>query len=153
MENKYYTPNIKEFHIGFEFEMFIDNMNDWVNGTISPFSFTCKNNLHQKENEFDKILYYLRKDKIRVKYLDKKDIESLGFKMVCNDSSSLTFSNKAHEKFNIIKDSIILDLFTNTKVGNYISIVYSETKSILFRGNIKNKSELNILLIQLKLIN
>ena len=61
-ENKYYTPEIEEFHVGFEFEDYL-----WID---DKWQYTKK-------------IYggsLLRKDAdMRVKYLDREDIESLGF--------------------------------------------------------------------------
>ena len=65
MESKYYTPSIEEFYVGFEYEVNYGE-NDW-----------------QKECLWAKpevvTLPYMNLENIRVKYLDKEDIESLGF--------------------------------------------------------------------------
>ena len=66
MENKYYTPEIEEFCIGFECE--IKNIIDTI------INFTKRK---------EAILNYMLKIKfkgIRVKYLDKYDIGCFGFK-------------------------------------------------------------------------
>lgn len=65
MENKYYTPTIDEFYVGFEYEY---RYNHWEKRGYFPthFNFTELDNLISLQN-------------IRVKYLDKTDIESLGF--------------------------------------------------------------------------
>lgn len=67
MEDKYYTPSIEEFHVGFEFEY--THKDDWFQNIILD---------PQEINDFfndDSI-------EIRVKYLDNEDIESLGFKYI-----------------------------------------------------------------------
>ena len=62
MENNlYYTPEISEFHVGFEYEVFDKLHNIW----------NKENNFFLQQGDF--------KDEIRVKYLDQFDIESLGF--------------------------------------------------------------------------
>lgn len=65
MENKYYTPTIEEFHIGFEYE-WLDEEGNW-NKENTPTEIT--------PDGYDEQEYGLR-----VKYLNKEDIESLGFK-------------------------------------------------------------------------
>src|ERR1035437_9775722 len=66
MDNKYYKPDLDEFYIGFEFQ---NKLGDEWETEI----FKDTNNLHSM---------YLNRNTIhlRVKYLDKEDIESLGFK-------------------------------------------------------------------------
>lgn len=62
MENRYYTPALEEFHIGFEYEQKIDQEN-WKYRLI--------------EGRYD--LFDACMNISRVKYLDQSDIESLGF--------------------------------------------------------------------------
>lgn len=70
--NKYYTPKIEEFHVGFEYE-YQDMLPhggsvDWFKGI---FKTDDSLELIFKSND-----WY---DLPRVKYLDREDIESLGF--------------------------------------------------------------------------
>jgi hypothetical protein len=67
-DNKYYIPQIEEFHVGFEYELEDPITKLWV-----KFIF-----------EEDK-LWFVKSNKVRVKYLDKSDIESLGFKIFKED--------------------------------------------------------------------
>ncbi|HYD90413.1 MAG TPA: hypothetical protein VEA37_02875 [Flavobacterium sp.] len=71
MENKYYTPEIEEFHVGFECQMkdIPPPEDDWKDETISIF--------HKLED----LQKWLDKGEIRVKYLDREDLEYLGFKL------------------------------------------------------------------------
>lgn len=89
MENKYYTPKIEEFHPGFIFDLYTkdgywdatDKSKEkvWVGEVISKW----------RENlEFNELSYYnfgsienaIRDKLVRVKYLDKEDIEKEGWK-------------------------------------------------------------------------
>lgn len=118
MKNKYYTPGVEEFHVGFDYQERVEN-NIWKNKmyeTVDDFNLCYHNNQHT-----------------RVKYLDKEDIESLGFK--------LGRDNTTYQKYS--KGIIIL--------GHYgrDSIIISDQMGELFDGYIKNKSELIKLLKQL----
>ena len=63
--NKYYTPSIEEFHVGFELEIKTHELRPWEKHTWIP------------GDQAKSVSNYL--DQIRVKYLDSEDIESLGF--------------------------------------------------------------------------
>jgi hypothetical protein len=62
---KYYTPEIEEFHVGFEYER-CDDGYSWVK------------DVYPRATEHIKLENFL--PYTRVKYLDREDIESLGFK-------------------------------------------------------------------------
>lgn len=134
MNDKYYTPTIEEFHIGFEYEVLINR--EWKQVSIddserlSYFMFHTTNESLQK----DPIV-------IRVKYLDKEDIESLGW---IPDSSGF---DKYWSKIIDIKDGS--DWQINYQFENNFLTIYDWSSEIRFRGFIKNKSELKVLLKQL----
>lgn len=67
MENKYYTPTISEFYIGFELEISDKSTNGWQEASLSPI-------------DLQELMNASCEWKCRVKYLDKEDIESLGWK-------------------------------------------------------------------------
>ena len=118
---KYYTPKIEEFHVGFEFEK------EWEDGSWSKEILEV-DELKDIEEEMLPIT--------RVKYLDKEDIESLGFSI---------FENKTRYK-KYKKNNYIL--------GHYgvKTVIIWDVAGELFDGEIKNKSELKKLLKQLKII-
>jgi hypothetical protein len=66
MEAKYYTPEIEEFYIGFEFEFKTIKQNDWVKRKIT---------------KSDSVLSILLTSDVRVKHLDRQDIEECGWKI------------------------------------------------------------------------
>lgn len=76
--------------------------------------------------------------KYRVKYLDKEDIESLGFKYYDKIEDSIYFKYKS---FRLAFNPIV----------NKVEIV--ELGPCHFRGSIKNKSELKVILKQIGIIN
>ena len=110
MENKYYTPSIEEFHVGFEYEWKCSGTHtDWIKSV-------CNTSMHPLDIDCIRVNNY------RVKYLDKEDIESLGFKQTIEDQYVL----------NGIEFLIDDDLF--------VQIIKDD--GFLFQGTIKNKSEL-----------
>ena len=136
MIEKYYTPTIEEFHVGFEFEL--------------AYSFT-KNGVRQEDlfvehtievnSDLELIQTQIKENLIRVKYLDRKDIESLGFEhdQTTKDGSyfySGTFMSKSH-----------WCLCLKNEVTNIDDI--NNNSGLSFGGRIKNKSELSKLLKQL----
>ena len=146
--DKYYTPDIKEFRVGFEYEYAILN-----NGEIKWI-----------KDSFGKIvrsmieLEFLEKDKnIRVKYLDKQDIEELGWTAIgkIDDDGSyiIPYFSKLN-KYRLYpygKNRIMivrpkLDIPKGMKVG---IIKDCEIEESMFDGTIKNKSELEVLMKQL----
>lgn len=72
MENKYYTPTIEEFYVGFEFEYLKNN------------KWKTSNNFVEELTEWDieatsTVEYKIEDNEVRVKYLDRQDIESLNW--------------------------------------------------------------------------
>ena len=138
MENKYYTPTIEEFHVGFEFEhlnfegklvSFIEQKREW-NKEICDWAWLdiiCDDYEHDKEE----VLKY------RVKYLDKEDIESLGVVIDLEDNVGFEGYFKS--------DSVI---FISYRIDSKHLNILNDGSS-LFYGTIKNKSELKVLLKQL----
>lgn len=99
-EKKYYTPKIEEFHRGFEYEYksseswcwFSDSKGEWKSSEFyggegaedEPCEADCIESALQNE--------YKRYGDVRVKYLDKEDIQSLGWKYIKTGDE---FSNAA----------------------------------------------------------
>ena len=132
-KNKYYTPELEEFRVGFEFE---DSTNseeeDWVQWYIADI------------NDLVGALELYNYHKCRVKYLDREDIESLGFE----------HTDKLNESFNTTDfnlDQWELSIWNDIERGS-ISIEKKNlvgVNTVHFVGTIKNKSELKRLLKQL----
>lgn len=152
MENKYYTPEIEEFHVGFECELnanaaasTFDNEKDFY---FVPYTI----NLNPLN-----ISKLIDKKEVRVKYLDREDIKSLGWEHVGHTLSDFFKLEKSvrlgsghwfHE-FRIIFDynnkyTQLEDHFWNIKIEG----IFGGDSDILFEGVIKNKSELKRVLKQ-----
>lgn len=144
-EEKYYTPEISEFHFGFEYEIFkpegIDfggfkSEGGWLGFSIPNPYYGFNADRILKENSH-----------VRVKYLDKEDIESLGFEKFVHKNA------KCYKLHNWL-----LYHFPNNNVvslNRYAlnTIRDSESGNQYFRGVIKNKSELKKLIQQLGIKN
>lgn len=136
---KYYTPDITEFYVEFEFEYRNNSANEWVR--YDDFRVGDIQRMNNQTHQY------------RVKHLDREDIESLGFK----ESSSFGYNtfkreivsgdNSDEYKICYISD----DEPTSVVVlkANKAWVLGTSKWNPIFRGTIKNKSELKKLLKQL----
>lgn len=133
MGDKYYTPEIEEFCVGFEFEL-----REGVIWNKITSDIQIQYALHLQGR--------VLKDFIRVKYLDGEDIESLGFKRLTDDCYNLPvkeFRGRLDQEVRIIVRKTIL-IYLAMGVGD-------KDNMVLFTGNIKNLSEFKVLLKQLNI--
>lgn len=165
MENKYYTPTIDEFHVGFEYELFRhpsyglhsdcnESEMKWV--VDDDFSDTF---CDYEVDSIGEVGCFLNDNRIRVKYLNKEDIESLGFIQRDNIEIQHLFGpiNLKSDEEQIIYTKTItefggltayLHFYSNrsTNYGTILSIHKDLTNPYnqkqLFYGAVKNKSEL-----------
>lgn len=133
--SKYYTPEIEEFHVGFECE-FKNSMqsNKWEKEVCNVDTMSIAYDSFEHEDykgEFANIF--------RVKYLDREDIESLGLKL-----------------WQIPGDSFDWEFYLDSEKGESLGkVTFNDNNTIdeleLFGTifNIKNKSELKRILKQL----
>lgn len=144
MENKYYTPTMEEFHVGFEHEILYNDKFESLTVTSWP--------------DFEDIHYALNLDSVRVKYLDREDIESLGFKFKESAKSLNDTSSHFFDIYTLANDIQLshYNWYTGSSDTDYIEhrgvrIIYlpDNVDMVMFRGTIKNKSELVKLLKQL----
>jgi hypothetical protein len=122
MEAKYYTPEFHEFHEGFEYQ---DN---FFSTSYFPKTFS----FFEVQSPVDRRLFIKAIDnkQIRVKYLDREDIESLGFKYDCDN-----FYNGLIYTILLVNGNVWI--YFKQNIGN--ETIVDKT---LFFGKIKNKSEL-----------
>lgn len=128
--SKYYTPSIEEFHVGFEYEYSGNKGKEWDADSIE--------NLYDFEDLIDDIRY----GDIRVKYLDKEDIESLGFKFSKCEGDFRYFTIGKNIELMVGSNYIIENLGATVLISN-------KENGNTFEGIIKNISELKRLLKQL----
>jgi hypothetical protein len=144
---KYYKPTIDEFHVGFEYERCDDG-------------YSYFKDIYPKAVDQNKLEAYL--PYFRVKYLDKEDIEELGWAYDVNESGE--------ESPNLISEHGYSSAFAIDKQLTELETCYllyhfpdgfliidsifkcgSGRENMLFRGFIKNKSELKKLMNQLNI--
>ena len=184
MESKYYTPDISEFHVGFEYEVFdskyeykVEKLSETKLKVLSdPITTT---GWFKEAYEIDSFLYvedssdiksnipsYIENDKVRVKYLDREDIESLVFiesketegyfyKELNSNSEKLVLELIQYEatgSFTPDADINSLKFFSRIKIHNtggspaYVLGEWVTSKGVLYYGECKNKSELKRIL-------
>ena len=149
MENKYYSPKIEDLHIGLECEIlkYSDSDEEFFENHILD-NIILKNLLELSilHKDIDNWL----KRTIRIKFLDKEDIESFEF----------TFDNKDKDLYSMKKEikyqgfgNVSFKINFNQKREKNISVFFTTDNSIdnkfIFFGKIKNKSELKKILVQL----
>jgi hypothetical protein len=158
--DKYYTPSLDEFYVGFEYEVVLPQ---WY---IQEF----RNTIVGTNEDLDAINNCIKLNRIFVKYLDKEDIEELGFVLEyipnCyteDDEIQLGHSLRIDEDTSILLHCIfskntlkdgVLTPCNIIQVGITRQHVYNKNTgnweiTHLFLGEIKNKSELKKLLKQL----
>jgi len=147
MENdKYYTPEIEEFHVGFEYEYRGVLAGDWENITTEQedFSIMFDDFEHEMDGKFNELY--------RVKKLDQEDIESLGWKRQTQYAESYVIFENKDSVDNKTDWMISYDKTDNRAVIEQVRWSPSGMgwkKREVFVGTIKNKSELRRLMKQL----
>lgn len=122
MKDKYYTPEIEEFHVGFEYERCDDGYN-WIKDTYPRAA---------EHIRLKNLIPYTR-----VKYLDREDIESLGW--VYKETSDGGFDyywDKHTMRHSILYSEkskrTVITLWDRSRLEDHTAFI----------GKIKNKSEL-----------
>lgn len=138
MENKYYTPEIDEFYVGVECETNEDG--EWEYYRIKKYTSLL---------ELDKLL---KLGGVRVKYLDKEDIESLGWGLVNPENSNHVFGLGVEYEYKCENGSsywLRLDQFEDGVTIKIHNGSDWEDNHIYADVKIKNKAELKKLMKQI----
>lgn len=153
---KYYTPEVEEFHVGFEFEV------DYNPEDESELAEGCerwdKEEFPESEHMYN-VRKLLRETSVRVKYLDQEDIESLGFEEDIESKEGYPTNTEG-----LYFGKVLLPVVSPTKIRFFIKFhVESQSAHLMcdeerphsgcqyqvFAGTIKNKSELKKVLKQI----
>lgn len=141
----YYIPDITEFCVGFECEMKNSSDKKYFDWEYCVFNddFSCQLN---EDYCFEYLWGDLKQENIRVKYLDAEDIKSIGFR-----EDSLKYFKKSAPGHLGYWTQVVIDFRWGY---DDISIrgARGNEEDILFRGTIKNKTELKRILTQIKAI-
>jgi len=167
--NKYYIPDIKEFNVGFEFEfnptdVSFENRTGFTKHAVIPEE-NYKEKLGYCTLGWIQMFFHVfktdedKKEVIRVKYLDKDDIESLGFKLIRefkNENIIEWLFEKEFDEYELniqliyTLDSDKNDWHFSTQnicIFSTDKIRHPDDESCLFDGTIKNKSNLKDILV------
>jgi hypothetical protein len=125
--NKYYIPQISEFHVGFEYENFVKH-EGWTKRTLECLS----------DYGFNEKGFCIDHEDYRVKCLDEQDIIYLGW-----------HDNLKHDKDGFL---YCIEQIENNVLITQIGTAALKQDAVLFFGNIKNKSELKRIMQMLKII-
>ena len=158
MENNlYYTPTIEEFHVGFEYEHltgfekeFKFYIYDLAKACLIIERESISHNGEIVKMFIPAIQACIEEKQCRVKYLDQSDIESLGL----TGFEITEYVEGSHLEFTWFKGIELFGLLTFTdKMISFYEYNYStrEYSDCIFRGTIKNKSELIKLMQQLNI--
>jgi len=142
--SKYYTPEIEEFHVGFSYRYNVYGEFSEHPMGIRIFDYT---------KDLNEIKSEIKTGCLGVKYLDKEDIESLGFEFKGKALRSFfemecQFNLPDTDSFWCKTLKIQLDeKYKTVKIEGYIASACEE--EVLFTGKCKNKSEIKKILKQI----
>ena len=151
--DKYYTPELEEFYLGFQFEIdeYKDGDSEWKRD--KGYWREMIYDLEYPHKEYIQQMISFG-DGIRVKYLSKEDIESLGFNITKdNEEIELSLESKKYIGGPSAGDDYKIVILYG--LDNKEMWIYKQCNNgyeyDLFKGVIKNKSELIKLLKQLQI--
>lgn len=141
-DNKYYTPSEEEFCVGLDFEYWLNGK--WIQSKVSRWDI-----LGEFERE-DETLFSIGIRSIRVKYLDESDIRSFDFHHDQTTKDGAYFyrgSSVTENEWCLCCPNGRKDDFTHVVINDI-----NKKSDYSFEGIIRNKSEFEVLLKQLKII-
>ncbi len=142
-EPKYYTPTIEEFHVGFEYEVIAEDFG------IDSLLWLKHNNPYRIEI----LKNFIESNDVRVKYLDREDIESLGWEPDFERSWCVTNFKDSYDRHICFKKKNAGLIYRIDK--GFVTIKNeNQYLQLLIEGStykIKNKSELKKLMQQLNI--
>ena len=168
---KYYTPTVDEFHVGFEYEVKYDfdrdkndidlfsgkhklkviESNKWEERVFSEFDTVNPCTWEHTLINYSHMIDDFSESLIRVKYLDKEDIESLGFKHIGN-AVDIWYAIEGRFEIGSWTSRRIQIHYGREDNRMYISAEDPPDDHKIFEGIIKNKSELIKLMKQLNIL-
>jgi len=149
-ESKYYAPSIEEFHVGFEYEKYDERTATYAGEGSTNWH---KHTYDLKSIRLSQLPSHLFEKTIRVKHLDRQDIEECGWEYT---SKTIDIWFKKEGMFHAISGG---HKFTELKLHYgitdnclFIDAYFGgDREGRLFEGVIKNKSELKTVMKMLKI--
>lgn len=151
-ESKYYTPSIEEFHVGFEYEKYDERTATYAGEGSTNWH---KHTYDLKSIRLSQLPSHLFEKTIRVKHLDRQDVEECGFEVISETKLKGYDLQNADSHFirTVLKrayvdEDVIITIYDKQKViirrNNTRNMrAYDKNKTFdVFVGIIKNKSEL-----------
>ena len=139
--SKYYIPELWEFHIGFEYQIH-RGYDDFVEGRRSVIEMGVKF-VDKKYCKYGSLIVMSNllvrdADYIRVKYLDREDIEGLGFEVIQDSKDWLILKGKSK----IDRSDVYIQVEQrNPKRLTITNWEEYEDNHNWFQGECRNKSE------------
>ena len=144
MEPKYYVPEISEFCIGFEFEIFE------CSGELEVFSSWQEHCIKSPNSNgwiwtWERLNEKIKTEELRVKYLDTSDIEEEGFKFVGKEEYLFEKDIDEYSHLEVDFDpeelTIVITELYQAKLTTRVLPRETREYNVLFNGKIKNVSE------------
>lgn len=158
MKDKHYTPEIEDFHFGFEFEMYGNEDNnlperEWHKMIYGKGGTSFQESPNYAFSSSYSNSGYIDSDMIRVKYLDRSDIEELGWKFLSEysdeDKEVMTFQKG---NWVLVYNFTIKKIFIFVKDYSEEHDLFGSARDVKISGlEVKNKSELKRLIRNLKM--
>ena len=140
-QNKYYTPDAADIYPGYEYEFNGNKVNyesvgEWFKNIAGTEPEECSILDQWGLQDGKPSNWYIQQEWVRTKYLDREDIESLGWKNVEILEEMGYIGCKADRKRGLYPETLtIISWPTYTKIKSNLG-------GILFNGKIKSKNEL-----------
>lgn len=144
MSKRYYTPEIEEFHKGFIHWLHYKGIDSWE---VKIF-----------KGNFKAVERNLNDGRIRVKHLDREDIESLGFELHAENKTGYAgqyfwikeAEMKGTSRASVEEIHLIFQPLTNwVLIWQTMRLNIGDQENVRFSGKLKNKSELKRILKQI----
>jgi len=154
-EPRYYTPSIEEFHFGFEYE----EDNSVAQDTLEkpPLTIEWYKSVYgtEKAATFSELWYtklLIEGKNVRVKFLDKSDVESLGWYAHPQGGFAFNCEEKTVRLWFSDLEKCIIEIYTEfIEKSEYKGFMLADMP-LAFNGTIKNKSEMKRLMKQMHMI-
>jgi hypothetical protein len=138
--NKHYTPKIEEFKVGFKYEFASSVI---IDGVSQPDEWTSA--IIESNDDIELI-----NSNARVKYLDKQDVENLGFRLEFENKNYIELFKADEVQISFSTESQLTRIIKFWKFNLEVDGETQYNSEVVFSGTIKN---LNMLKDVLDMLN